>query len=145
MRIETNKPRFLVQGETVEVVPLSQTGASAYEVAVKNGFSGSQEDWLESLAGSDVSMFKSLVRNPDSIIVGSVTRDTNGAATSAAVVWPDGSAGTYTALVLSTSFLGAVDSYRITYGSPVTKTYTQPSVTRDSDGAVISVPAIVVT
>lgn len=84
-----------------------------------------------------------IARNPDLIIVGTVTRDSNGAATSAPVAWPDGSPGTYTALVLSSAFPGAVDSYSITYGSPVTKTYTQPTVTRDASGAVTQLPAIV--
>jgi len=69
-----------------------------------------------------------LVLNPDLLIVGTITRDANGAATSAPVVWPDGSPGTYTATTLSTDFPGAVDAYTVTYGSPVTKTYTQPAI-----------------
>lgn len=84
-------------------------------------------------------------RNPDALIAGTVTRDGNGAATSAPVAWPDGTPGTYTALVVSTSFPGAVDSYRVTYGSPVTRTYTQPTITRDANGAVVNVPAITVS
>jgi hypothetical protein len=88
---------------------------------------------------------KNLARNPDLIIAGAITRDSNGAATSAPVVWPDGSAGTYTADTVSTAFPGAVDAYHITYGSPVTKTFTQPAVTRDTSGAAITVPAIVVS
>ncbi len=90
-------------------------------------------------------VFSNLARNPDLIASGAITRDVNGAATSAAVVWPDGQPGTYTALVLSTAFLGAVDSYQITYGSPVTRTYTQPTVTRNASGAPVTVPSIVVT
>jgi len=86
-----------------------------------------------------------LARTPDSLITGTVTRDANGAATSAPVVWPDGAPGTYTALIVSTTFPGAVDSYKITYGSPATKTYTQPTVTRDTNGAAITVPAITVS
>ncbi len=31
-------------------------GKSAYEVAVDNGFKGTEEDWLESLKGGDVDM-----------------------------------------------------------------------------------------
>lgn len=88
--------------------------------------------------------YKIIASNPDSLIVGNITRNTDGAATSASVVWPDGTAGTYTGTP-SLTFAGAIDSYTITYGSPVTKTYTQPSVTRDSNGAVISRPAITVT
>jgi hypothetical protein len=89
--------------------------------------------------------YANLARNPDVLIVGTVTRDANGAATSAPVVWPDGTPGTYTATTVSTAFPGAVDAYTITYGSPVTKTYTQPTVTRDANGAAVTVPAIVVS
>lgn len=31
----------------------SENGLSAYEIAVKNGFTGTEEEWLESLAGAD--------------------------------------------------------------------------------------------
>lgn len=85
-------------------------------------------------------------RNPDLIIAGAITRDGNGAATSAPVTWPGGTPGTYTADTVSTVFPGAVDAYHITYGSPVTRTYTQPALTRDGGtGAVTNLPAIVVT
>lgn len=84
-------------------------------------------------------------RNPDQLIAGSVTRDSNDAATTAPVVWPDGTVGTYTADTLSTAFPGAVDGYHITYGSPATRTFTQPTVTRSATGAVTALPAIVVT
>jgi hypothetical protein len=83
--------------------------------------------------------------NPDLLVTGVITRDANEAATSAAVTWPDGAPGTYTATTLSTAFPGAVDAYTITYGSPVEKTYTQPAVTRDSSGAVTNRPAITVS
>jgi hypothetical protein len=90
-------------------------------------------------------MLASVARTPDSLVTGTVTRDANGAATSASVTWPDGTPGTYTALVVSTAFPGAVDSYQITYGSPVTATYTQPTVTRNGNGATTAVPAITVS
>lgn len=87
-----------------------------------------------------------MARNPDLLIAGAVTRDGNGAATSAPVVWPDGTVGTYTADTVSTAFPGAVDGYHITYGSPATKTFTQPTITRDTtSGAATNVPAIVVS
>ncbi|MEZ2388221.1 hypothetical protein AB6813_01510 [bacterium RCC_150] len=89
--------------------------------------------------------FTQLARNPDLIISGAITRDTNGAATSAPVVWPDGTVGTYTADTLSTAFPGSVDGYHITYGSPATHTYTQPTITRDSTGAASNIPQIVVS
>lgn len=88
---------------------------------------------------------KELAALLDPLIVGAITRDTNGAATSASVVWPDGSPGTYTATVVSTAHPGAVDAYTVTKGSPVTKTFTQPQVTRDSNGAVTNRPAITVS
>lgn len=89
--------------------------------------------------------YKNLARTPEMLIAGAVTRNGNGAATSAPVVWPDGTAGTYTATTLSSAFPGAVDAYTVTYGSPATKTYTQPAVTRDASGAATAVPAIVVS
>lgn len=99
-------------------------------------------------AGSPANLYTTypqLAANPDSIIVGEITRDSDGAATSASVVWPDGSPGTYTADIVSTTFPGAIDGYHITYGSPLIRTYTQPTVTRNSLGAVTTRPAIVVT
>lgn len=84
-------------------------------------------------------------KNPDTIITGAITRNGDGAVTSAAVVWPNGVPGTFTADTLSTAFPGAIDGYHITYGSPVTATFTQPTLTRDASGAAITVPAIVVS
>ncbi|HWI05731.1 MAG TPA: hypothetical protein VNT52_18130 [Acidimicrobiales bacterium] len=77
----------------------------------------------------------------DPIIVGAITRDANGAATSAGVVWPDGTAGAYTATTVSSAFPGAVDAYTVTKGA---LTFTQPAVTRNSDGAVTNRPAVTV-
>lgn len=88
--------------------------------------------------------FLQAAMNPDLLIVGAITRDANGAATSAPVVWPDSTPGTYTATSVSTAHPGAVDAYTITYGSPVTKTYTQSAVTRDANGAVTNRPAMAV-
>lgn len=81
-------------------------------------------------------------KNPDLLIVGSITRDANQAVTSAQVVWPDGTPGTFTADAVSTAFPGAVDGYHITYGSPTSKTFTQPTITRNTAGAAITVPQI---
>ena len=89
--------------------------------------------------------FINLSRDPDGIISGSITRDANDAVTSATVVWPDGVSGTFTATTVSVAFPGAVDAYTVTYGSPVIRTYTQPAMTRNANGAVISRPALVVT
>lgn len=90
-------------------------------------------------------LLETSARSPDLIISGTITRDGNGAPTSAPVVWPDANPGTYTADTVSTAVLGAVDAYHITYGSPVTRTYTQPAVTRDGNGAVTNLPPIVVS
>jgi hypothetical protein len=82
-------------------------------------------------------------KNPDLLIVGAITRDSNQAVTSAAVMWPDGTPGTFTADTLSTAFPGAVDAYHITYGNPVSRTFTQPAITRNTAGAATTVPRIV--
>jgi hypothetical protein len=83
--------------------------------------------------------------NLDALIVGTITRDGNGAATSAAVVWPDGATGVYTATTVSSAFPGAVDAYTVTYvREGVTQTATQAAVTRDASGAVTARPAITV-
>jgi hypothetical protein len=76
----------------------------------------------------------------------SITRDANEAITTASVIWPDGSTGTFTTDTASTSFPGAVDAYHITYVpvSGPTKTITQPAVTRDAAGAVIAQPALTI-
>lgn len=81
------------------------------------------------------------VKNPDLLIVGNVTRNAAGVVTSADVRFPDGTPGTYTTLAIDSS--GAVNSYQITYGTSIT--YTQPTITRDSNGAATYVPQIVVT
>ena len=80
-------------------------------------------------------------KNPDLLITGNVTR-VDGKVTAAEVVWPDGSPGTFTPTYDSG---GAVASYTITYGSPVTKTFTQPTITRDASGAATTIPQIVVS
>lgn len=89
--------------------------------------------------------YQILAGNPDLLIAGAITRDANGAATAAPVVWPDGRPGTYAATTVSTAFPGAVDAYTITYdGTGADLTYTQPAVTRDASGAVTARPAITV-
>jgi hypothetical protein len=103
-------------------------------------------DGVTTVAANDVNAIQSAIlltaaASPDVLVFGTITRDSNGAATSATVTWPDGTTGAYTGTA-SASFPGAVDSYTITYG---TLTYTQPTVTRDSTGAVTSRPAITVT
>lgn len=119
-------------------------GGSAYGVIDGRGKLYTPDDSRIMGHASDA-LNKQLARTPDLLIAGTITRNGDGAATSAPVVWPDGSPGTYTATTLSTAFPGAVDAYTITYGSPVTRTYTQAAVTRDSSGAVTAAPAITVS
>jgi hypothetical protein len=85
-----------------------------------------------------------LARDPDKLWSGSVVRDTNNAATSANVKWPDGTVGVYSGTASGT-VLGAIDAYTITYAGTPTKTFTQPTVTRNAAGFITNRPAITVT
>lgn len=85
-----------------------------------------------------------LSRNPESLFAGAVTRDTNGAPTSAVIKWPDGVDGTYSGTA-STAFPGSIDAYTITRAVTPTVTYTQPAVTRDTAGYITNRPPITVT
>lgn len=87
--------------------------------------------------------YTQLAKNPDTLIAGAVTVDANNIVTSAVVQWPDGSPGTLT--ITSRDANNAVLAYNITYGSPVTKTFTQPTITRNAAGAATNVPQIVVS
>lgn len=89
--------------------------------------------------GSDA-WLRAWAQNPDAMFVGTVTRDTYGAPTAAAVTWPDGTAGVYVGIA-STSAPGAVDSYTVTWAGPTVRTVAQPAVTRDASGVVVSRPA----
>ena len=119
------------------------TGGTAGQVLSKtvDGFA-----WAEQVSGGAAdALYKQLARTPESLIVGAITFDANGAAISAPVVWPDGTVGTYTADTISPDFPSAVDGYKITYGNPATKIYTQPTMTRNAAGAVTAAPAITVS
>lgn len=89
----------------------------------------------------NVDTYEQLARTPEVLIVGAITY-TDGAPTSAAVVWPDGIAGIFTGTP-SATFPGSLDAYTITYGA--TRTYTQPTVTRDTAGNITNQPAITVS
>jgi hypothetical protein len=84
--------------------------------------------------------YAQLARDPSQLFVGAVTL-TDGAPTSAAIVWPDGVIGAYTGTP-SATFPGSIDSYTLTHG---TTTYTQPAVTRDASGNITNQPAIVLS
>lgn len=100
---------------------------------------------IYSKAGADAAFvsLKAAAKNPDLLVVGAVTVDSSDQVTSAAVVWPDGKPGTLT--ITARHSTGAVNAYNITYGSPVTKTFTQPTITRNANGAATNVPQIVVS
>ena len=85
-----------------------------------------------------------LARDPEALFSGYVSRDSNGVATSAQVVWPDGVTGVYSATP-SVQWPGATNSYTITRAGTPTITFTQPVVTRNSDGVVTTRPAITVS
>lgn len=100
---------------------------------------------IYSKAGADAAFvsLKAAAKTPELLIVGSINLDASDQVTSAAVVWPDGKPGTLT--ITARHSTGAVIAYNITYGSPVTKTFTQPAITRNSNGASTNVPQIVVS
>jgi hypothetical protein len=86
-----------------------------------------------------------LARDPSQLFAGAVTSDSNGAAVSAVIEWPDGVTGTY-AGTASVSFPGSVSAYTVTRAGSPTVTFTQPAVTRDATtGAVTNRPPIVVS
>jgi len=85
-------------------------------------------------------LYLSWAADPSKLWTGVITY-INGAATSAAILWPDGTAGTY-AGTPSGTFPSAVDSYTLTHGAD---TYTQPTVTRDAAGNITTRPAITVS
>lgn len=71
-----------------------------------------------------------------------ITRTADGVVSSATVKWPDGSAGVFTATTINPTWLG-IDAYTITHALDG-KTVTQSAVTRDTDGNVITKPALTV-
>jgi hypothetical protein len=85
----------------------------------------------------------SLAGNPDVLIatVSAFDSDT-GVATAGTVRWPDGATGTYAATTDDFGVAGYVVTHVL---GAVTTTYTQPPMTRNSDGAVTVRPAIAVS
>jgi len=66
------------------------------------------------------------------------------AAGTAAITWPDGTAGVFTADTINATW-GAIDAWHATYvGTSSTTTATQTAVTRDAYGNVTTQPAITV-
>lgn len=122
---------------TAEELAAAQLGDSTALAALTAAIAGKQDAIPPGTYAGDAELAALL----DPLIVGVITRDANGAATSAGVVWPDGTAGVYTATTVSTAFPGAVDAYTVTK-PPLT--YTQSAVTRDANGAVTNRPAMTV-
>jgi len=131
--ITTVEPTTVTVGfdDDVTIETTTQTVSIEVEVAGPQGGQGP----------AGVTANSSLALQPELLIVGAITRNSSNVVTSAAVVWPDGVSGTYTSLTFD-SATGAVNSYQITKGAA---TYTQPTLTRNSAGAVTNRPAIVVT
>jgi hypothetical protein len=101
------------------------------------------QGFADSLDPSDFARLVQLARDPDQIIVGVISRNSNDVITAAGVRWPDGTLGAFTTDEIDDA--GAINAYHITYGSPPTRTFTQPTMTRNASGAVTVLPQIVVT
>ncbi len=73
----------------------------------------------------------------------SATRNANEVITTASVLWPDGSTGSFTTDTINPTF-NTIDAFHVTYVWTVngggTHTITQAAVTRDASGAVIAQP-----
>ncbi len=90
--------------------------------------------------GSD-NWLKLFAQDPESMLYGTLQRNQSNAITSGPVIWPDGTAGMYTATIDAS--YNVPSSYTVTYGSTVT--VTQPMVTRNSDGYITVRPALTIT
>jgi len=73
----------------------------------------------------------------------SFTRDAAGRVTSAGVKWLDGSSGTYKATNYNETH-EVYDGYTVTHKNN-SVTVTQPAVTRNADGAIITKPELIIT
>lgn len=100
------------------------TNFGIIEAAVEAIESGSLKGWVTSLAYT------------------SVTYDSDNVISSAAVKWPDGSAGTFTRTAKNAIWL-VIDAYTVTH-SASGKTVTQAAVTRDSNGNITAQPSLTV-
>ena len=74
--------------------------------------------------------------------VESAARDSDGVITTASILWPDGSAGTFTRTTKNATFL-TVDAYTATHAKSG-KTAIQAAVTRDENGNVTAQPEITI-
>jgi hypothetical protein len=138
---ETSINELVILGETATSNPLVQQvredALSAEESAQAAAISAAQ-----AAQGSPYNLVTWSYTQAFQLV--SATRDSNGAIISANIVWPDGIAGVFTTDSASVLFPGAIDAWHATYLATVTKTITQPAVTRDVDGAVVVQPAITI-
>lgn len=72
----------------------------------------------------------------------SAAYDSSGCITSATVVWPDGSSGTYTTASKNSVF-NVPDSYTVTHANSGL-TVSQPAVTRNSNGDITAQPTLAI-
>jgi hypothetical protein len=101
------------------------------------------EDPDSTFRASQLDSFVTLVqlaKDPDLIVAGAIVGDPMAAAE---VIWPGDVPGLLTITERHASL--AVNAYNITYGDPVTKTFTQPAIARASSGKPTNVPQIVVS
>lgn len=135
-------------GRAVVLVAASAAGSASAAGQSAADAATARQEAIDAAAGVPTeeqltATFASLVqlaKNPDTIVTGAVTGDP---LVTAAVVWPGDVPGLLT--ITARHATGAVNAYNITYGSPVTKTFTQPTITRAASGAATNVPQIVVT
>jgi len=129
-------------------IPVTAPTAAVLGFGGRTGFITLQESDLPTrlsdaeLSATYVGLIQA-AKLPDQLVVGSITNDSSDLLVTAAVVWPNGTPGTLT--ITSRDANGNVLAYNITYGSPVTKTFTQPTITRNANGAPTNVPQIVVS
>ena len=90
-----------------------------------------------------VAPLKAWAKNPDQLVAGTLTYS-SGLLSSATVEWPDGKTGILN-ITSRQSGTDAVTGYTVTrVEGTTTKTYTQPTITRDPSGAATNVPQITV-
>lgn len=141
---------FYFDGTTWSKVEVAmQNGKSAYEVAVANGFVGTEKQWLASLkpavlqtTGTSEIEVISQKKITDMMLLAedfqilSTVFDEFGNIITATVKWNDGVNGTLTYGDFNNSFL-AFDSYVVTHTS---LKVTQPKVTRNEFGQISNYP-----
>lgn len=146
-----NGTQFQTPGITYNQVGTAITFTSGNAPVVING-----QPTLSLIAYGSIAAIPAFNPSTVSILLGwayvqafaliSGTRDGNEALTSGTVQWPDGATGVFTATTLSTAFPGAIDAYTVTYvANGVTRTITQPLLTRDPAGAVTAQPALTIS